>query len=199
MFNLRKYILFIISIIISISFMVSCSKATDPSYESSLTGGINTTTNANINNNIMTVWCGPVKHTISVSEENLRKIWRRAFFDRTVYRNSDMTSVTGYVDTNGNYHDGSSTTVRTSFRAVGLTTYQGRVTVCGIYYDETYGFGNRWRKIIVTPEYVEQAAYGVSSYAPTTNADGSLESPPANFFFDTGFVWYNFIFGVMEH
>lgn len=198
MFNLRKYYLFIISIIISISFMVSCSKATDPSYESSLTGGINTTTNANINNNIMTVWCGPVKHTISVSEENLRKIWRNSFFDRTIYSSSAMTSITGRTDTNGNYYDSRSpTTIRTSFRGVGLTTYQGRITVCGIYYDETYGFGNRWRKIIVTPEYVEQAAYGSANI--TTNSDGSLQSPPANFFFDTGFVWYNFIFGVMEH
>lgn len=195
MFNLRKYYLFIISIIISISFMVSCSKATDPSYESAYKGVVNTTTNTNV----MTVWCGPKSQTIAVTEEALTKIWRDAFSEKTIYSSSAMTSITGRTDAVGNYYDNANQTrIRTSFRGVGLTTYLGRVTVCGIYYDEVNAFGNRWRKIIITPNYVEQAAYGSGSYTPT-NTDGSLQSPTSDFFFDTGWVWYAFIFGVMEH
>ena len=197
MLNLRKITLIIASIIISVSLIASCNKSTNPSYESSLIGVRNTTTNTNINNKLMTVYSGPSKYTINVSYENLLKIWRKSFFDKKIYRNSSMTSITGFVDTSGNYHDGSSTTVRTSFRGVGLTTYQGRTHVCGIYYDETYSFGNRWRKIIVTPTYVEQAWYG--AYIPATNNDGSLQDYPADFFFDTNWVIYTFIFGVMEH
>ena len=133
-----------------------------------------------------------------MSEESLTKLWREAFSDKTIYSSSAMTSITGKTDSLGNYYDNANQTrIRTSFRAVGLTTYQGRATVCGIYYDETYAWGNRWRKIIVTPTYVEQAAYGSANQ--NTNNDGSLQDYPADFYFDTGFVWYNFIFGVMEH
>ena len=194
MLNLRKYYLFITSIIISISFMVSCSKATDPSYQSAYKGVVNTTTNTNV----MTVWCGPKSQTIAVTKEALTKLWREAFSEKTIYSSSAMTSITGRTDASCNYYDNANQTrIRTSFRGVGLTTYQGRTTVCGIYYDEVNSFGNRWRKIIVTPDYVEQAAYGSSVLE--TNTDGSLQSPPANFFFDSNWVWYTFIFGVMEH
>ena len=195
MFKLKKYYLFIASIIISVSLIVSCNKSTNPSYESSLRGVINTTTNTNL----MTVWCGPNQYKIAVSQESLLKIWRDAFCNKTIYGQAAMTSITGWTDSAGNYHDGASSTarIRTSFRGVGLTTYQGRATVCGVYYDETYAWGNRWRKIIVTPTYVEQAAYGSANQ--NTNNDGSLQDYPADFYFDTGFVWYNFIFGVMEH
>ena len=202
MLNFRKkFTLIITSIIILVSILlaVSCEKATDPSYESSLRGMINTTTNTNINNKLMTVYSGPHNYTLNVSYENILTIWRKSFFEKTIYQNSQMNSITGWTDTNGNYHDGTSSTarVRTSLRGVGLTTYQGRVTVCGIYYDETSSFGNRWRKIIVTPDYVEQAWYG--AYIPATNNDGSLQDYPADFYFDDKWVIYNFIFGVMEH
>ena len=194
MFNLRKITLIIASIIISVSLIASCNKSTNPSYESSLRSVINTTTNTNL----MTVWCGPNQYKIAVSQESLLKIWRDAFCNKTIYGQAAMTSITGKTDSLGNYYDNANQTrIRTSFRGVGLTTYQGRATVCGVYYDEVSSFGNRWRKIIVTPTYVEQAWYG--AYIPATNNDGSLQDYPADFFFDTNWVIYTFIFGVMEH
>ena len=183
----------LLSIIMSILLTVSCkNKITD--YSSSYSGIVNTTTNTNF----QVVYYGDKSKKIVVSDEELGKLWREAFANKKIYGNTAMTSITGWTDAGGNYYESktySGQKPRTTLRAFGLTTYQGRLTVCGIYYDESYGFGNRWRKIIVTPEFVEQAAYGGVFNGVNTN---NL-MPPADFVYDTGWVWYNFIFGVMEH
>ena len=99
----------------------------------------------------------------------------------------------------GNYHDKSRTNiVRTRLQAVGLMTYNGKPTICGIYYDETYAWGNRWRKIWVDTDFTERAAYGIptsSSVAVNTKFTNMF----TNLYIEktTNWVNYTFIFGVM--
>ena len=116
-------------------------------------------------------------------QDYFRTNWMNTFTNQIIYNNSSFSSESGFTDDKANYYDKSNPSiVRTRFKFATNINDNNKNYIGGVYYDETYDFGNRWRLIYISEKGEEQAFYG---------GDNNDNVP-------TSWVKYNFLFGYIK-
>lgn len=169
MFNKRFYIT-IITIISILILSISCGNTMRDATNGGngennggeiSGGGTNNEgqTNNGDNKQLTTVQYGSKSASIDISNyEEVKKLWLSVFTNKVIYRTQQYTDITGYTDEEGNYRDKtSSNTVRTRFMFATNIIYLTTNYIAGVYFDETYKWGNAWKLITVTDSGFEAA------------------------------------------
>ena len=108
--------------------------------------------------------------------------WMNTFKEQTIYKEAELTTITGYTDGGANYYDKANypDKVKTRFKFATNVTDNGKEYIGAVYYDEISTFGNLWRLIYITENGEEQAFWGNGANDPNTVPESWAKY---NFFF----------------